>query len=64
MMKKNLLYINFSKGWGGLEIFSYKLFNWLSGEGWEIVFLAEDNSKLYKNLIKTKYKNKIIPLKT
>ena len=45
-----LLFINFSKGWGGLEISSANIYSWLTQRGWQIHFVVAANSPLEKRL--------------
>ncbi len=60
-IKKNILYINFSSGWGGLEIFSFNLYQLMSQQSsYNIFFAARQNTELAKRLINSRDKNNII----
>lgn len=59
-----ILYINFSKGFGGLEIISYKFFEYLLEKNFDIIFLVQKNSKLHERLLQSNFKERIIPLTT
>ncbi len=48
--EKNILYINFSGGWGGLEIFSYELFMRMSRAGYNIYFAVRSGEMLSTKL--------------
>jgi len=63
-MDKSILYINFSRGWGGLEIFSFNLFNWMSDAGYNILFVVDKRGRLYSKLFEnSKYFINVIGLK-
>jgi len=59
-MQQKILYLNFSNGFGGLEIFSFNLFNWLN-QKYDIFFFLQKDSPLHKKLLN--YKN-VFPLDT
>lgn len=56
------LYINFSKGWGGLELFSANLFEWMSNE-YEITFIVNGGSPLHEHLSDSDYSEHVIAVK-
>lgn len=56
------LYVNFSKGWGGLELFSANLFEWMSNY-FPIPFIVNEGSKLHEHLSNSAYFENVIPVK-
>ncbi|NLF24374.1 MAG: glycosyltransferase family 4 protein [Deltaproteobacteria bacterium] len=63
-MKAPLLYLNHSRGWGGLEMFSLNLFKWLSNRDWPIYFSCEKASRLHQALQQTPYADRVFARKT
>ena len=63
-MIKKILYINFSEGWGGLEIFSYNIFSLMSNAGCNIIFAVTENSPLAAKLDAEGFSHKIIKFKS
>lgn len=54
-----VLFVNFSKGWGGLELFSANLFEWMS-EYCEIRFIVNEGSKLERHLSTSAYAENVV----
>jgi len=52
-MSARCLYINFSRGWGGLEMFSANLFEWMSERGETVFFLVRRGTPLHRRLLQS-----------
>ena len=57
------LYINFSRGWGGLEMASANLFEWLLARGEDLYFFVYSDSPLHKRLLDAGLGERVVALK-